>query len=395
MFELKREFLEKLHNKLEHECRNRQGAKNYCKKNKIDSNQIVEPYALETIPTKQYLVTLIETSFWASIKKEEGRSLSFIIGYYSPIAEKPIPNILLLEPKDFTVKELVKLVPSVEANLGIAIALDNNEQLKIIGLFLDESYIEGIAIKIKLLEPGQLVVALGNENIARIGGEEKETALIQHPFAHLNITLWYGFSYGNYPWADANIVIIIRCLTKMRELGHGGTLIVVSSEDDKYLSSLDIQYKVTKQIEVFGKIKQEIQTYLIEGLTHRELDAREIYPIKYQPQIESLGNTLAQYTCVDGATIINRKLDILGFGAKISIQKEENFVISTFNSITGASSIMKLSEIGGMRHQSAARFLNENRDALVFVVSQDKTITALCYRSEQVQAYRYLEFSLF
>lgn len=63
---------------------------------------------------------------------------------------------------------------------------------------------------------------------------------------------------------------------------------------------------------------------------------------------------------------------------------------------------MTLEKLGGTRHQSAARFVAEQKDAVAFVVSQDGDVTAFAWeetddseRLSALYAYRRLELTLF
>ncbi len=68
---------------------------------------------------------------------------------------------------------------------------------------------------------------------------------------------------------------------------------------------------------------------------------------------------------------MDMELRLYGFGAKLLYGPEE-VDVATLNAVTGRlRKHVPLAELGGMRHQSAARFVNANRACDVFVASQD------------------------
>src|ERR1043165_202733 len=71
-----------------------------------------EWYPPNTLPNLQQLTDLVQTAFWASLQKEEGRALRFMVAYMQPEAtgesilafDKPIP---------YDVRSLTKLAPAL------------------------------------------------------------------------------------------------------------------------------------------------------------------------------------------------------------------------------------------------------------------------------------------
>jgi hypothetical protein len=108
---------------------------------------------------------------------------------------------------------------------------------------------------------------------------------------------------------------------------------------------------------------------------------------------------------VDGATIVNTSLDVIGFGAKTKEgEQAARFDITEIDPLEheGFVSTIPVEKFGGKRHQSAARFVYEQHDAIALVASQDGHVTALVWeeygdnpRHNGVHAYRRLELTLF
>jgi len=108
---------------------------------------------------------------------------------------------------------------------------------------------------------------------------------------------------------------------------------------------------------------------------------------------------IGNLTAVDGATLVTFDLDVLAFGAKIRARdvdhKPERLVISEpFEGSVERE--IGLSELGGTRHQSAAQFVFDQKDAIAIVASQDGGLSVLGWdRTEgKVAVIRPAQFAL-
>jgi DNA integrity scanning protein DisA with diadenylate cyclase activity len=79
---------------------------------------------------------------------------------------------------------------------------------------------------------------------------------------------------------------------------------------------------------------------------------------------------VAPYADVDGAVVITRDLEVLGFGAKIIAANDMSHVLV-------GDDAMPVEDTGGTRHQSAARFVGKNPDCAATVISHDGHISLL------------------
>jgi len=93
-------------------------------------------------------------------------------------------------------------------------------------------------------------------------------------------------------------------------------------------------------------------------------------------------DAVAGLTAVDGAAIINDRSELLAFGAKIVQSKsgaEVERVVLT-EPVTGAEpEVVDPAELGGTRHLSAAQFVQDQRNALALVASQDGRFTVFAW----------------
>ena len=99
---------------------------------------------------------------------------------------------------------------------------------------------------------------------------------------------------------------------------------------------------------------------------------------------QSLLRRVADLSLIDGAVVMDLDLCLLGFGAKLLFGPED-FAVTTLNAVTGElRELVALEDLGGARHQSAARFVRGNQTAEAFVVSQDGRLSLFSW-SERMQ----------
>jgi hypothetical protein len=104
-------------------------------------------------------------------------------------------------------------------------------------------------------------------------------------------------------------------------------------------------------------------------------------------------DAIAGLTAVDGATLLTDQYELLGFGAKIARRKgspQVEQVTMTEPIEGGVASVVHPTQLGGTRHLSAAQFVQDQRDAIALVASQDGHFTVFAWSpcEEMVHAHR-------
>jgi hypothetical protein len=81
---------------------------------------------------------------------------------------------------------------------------------------------------------------------------------------------------------------------------------------------------------------------------------------------------------------MTKDLRVMGFGAKIAVKNSTPPRVCMFRPEPGSQRVVisPLEEIGGTRHQSAARFVDAHRDSVALVVSQDGHMSVLHWHNE-------------
>jgi hypothetical protein len=77
---------------------------------------------------------------------------------------------------------------------------------------------------------------------------------------------------------------------------------------------------------------------------------------------------------VDGAVVINRRFELIGFGAEISGKLDKVDRIAKALDSEGLQTLMESTDSEGARHNSAYSLCNALHDVLAMVISQDGTV---------------------
>lgn len=339
---------------------------------------------LAPAPDANTIETIIDATFWASFRPEEGRFPKISLAFLPP--EQARQPLLFEHRLPVTSGILTKLAPAVERpGVHLGVWRDGKE----VYVWGATRVIPSLGFVLEDVEPGLLVVkhrridGFGKfANVAILKGEqikivdERGASLPDCP------DLLKAIRAFNAPatWDDS-VNVLVQLAASMRAHGHGGTLLVVPSGTTRWHESIvhPIIYSVVPPFSKLGNL------------------------IRNRPNFESennwltaLGNgveTVAGLTAVDGATVISDEYDVLAFGVKIkraagAIQAEQ--MVLTEPIIGNEAVIVPPVQHGGTRHLSAAQFIHDQRDALALVASQDGRFTVFAWSpcEEMVHAHR-------
>jgi hypothetical protein len=337
-------------------------------------------------PDAQSIAAIINATFWASFRPEEGRFPKISIAYLPP--EQARQPMVFEHPLPLTVGVLAKLAPAVERpeiHLGV---WNYGDELKVWGT---TRAIPSFCFVLEDIEPGLLVVkhrrfdGFGKyANVAVLKGEqvkvidEKGTSLPDCP-ALLKALLAFTAAATNGPHHSLNI--LVQLAASMRAHGHGGSLLVVPAESDSWRDSIahPILYSITPAFAALSALlRQKV----------KEEDRRQ-----WQSALRRAVDTIGGLTAVDGATVISEQYEVLAFGAKIRRTEKSAPVdkwVITEPVVGNLPVVVQPTEHGGTRHLSAAQFVYDQRDCLALVASQDGRFTVFAWSpcEEMVHAHR-------
>jgi hypothetical protein len=163
---------------------------------------------------------------------------------------------------------------------------------------------------------------------------------------------------------------------------HGGTLLVVPDASGPWLDSLTpfthqfLQPDTSVRDSIVAAQRQEVS----HAETLAKLHARNVSENVQSAVLQALSQVswhhpdgvlrpTARLAAVDGAVVLTADLDVLGFGAMISVGSIPDVYLVR----PGAEEKKRIPivEVGGARHQSAVRFVGQNRQAVSLVISHD------------------------
>ncbi|MCX2450638.1 hypothetical protein OQX61_05065 [Pedobacter sp. PLR] len=339
---------------------------------------------LAPLPTANVVEAIIDATFWASLRKEEGHSPKISLAYLPP---HQAGNPLLFKHRlPLSAGILTKIAPGVErAGIHLGVWMEDDE-LFIWGTTVS---IPNFCFVLDVSEPALLVIkhrriyGFGKfTNIAVLKGdqvkmvEEKHTDMRDCPPMLLSLLDLTAPSY----WNDS-VNVMIQLAVSMRSHGRGGTLLIVPNETNHWLQSIikPIQYYVQPAFTGLSKLLQQ--------------DRKEASQIFWQTALKREVEHLAGLTAVDGATVISSDYELLAFGAKIGRAKGKDNIdeISFSEPIKGGeATVVHPTKVGGTRHLSAAQFVHDQKDATALVASQDGHFTIYSWSVSQsrVQAHR-------
>ena len=342
--------------------------------------------ALASPPDLKTVEAIIDATFWASFRPEEGRFPKISLAYLPPEqADKPL---LFEHPLPLTTAVLAKLAPAVErpeVHLGVWVI---DDQLQVWGATRS---IPSFCFVLEDVEPGLLVVkhrridGFGKyANLAVLKGQqvkiidEKGTSLPDCPEL-LKSLLAFTSSAANGTYHSINI--LVELAASMRAHGHGGALLVVPTASDRWRSSIarPILYSTAPSFSALADLLR---------LNVEDEDERE-----WASAVRRSVDTIAGLTAVDGATIINDQYEVVAFGAKIRRSEGSSPVehwVTTEPIMGNQPMIVQPTEQGGTRHLSAAQFVYDQRDSLALVASQDGRFTIFAWSpcEDMVHAHR-------
>jgi hypothetical protein len=339
---------------------------------------------LAPAPEASAIEAIIDAAFWASLRREEGRSPKISLAFLPP-AQAGQP--LLFERR-------LELMPSVLTKLGPAVERPGIH----LGVWCEQDalYVWGatraipsVCFVLEVVEPGLLVIkhrrldGFGKfANVAVLQGEQVKV-VDEHgarlPDCPALITSLLGFTSPS-SWNDS-VNVFVQLAVSMRDHGRGGSLLIVPDGTQGWRKSIvhPIQYAIMPAFSGLADLMRQDMSARSQSL--------------WQGALRQAVDSVAGLTAVDGATVISDHYELLAFGAKIGRPEGSAPVaqmVITEPIIGSRAVIVHPVQSGGTRHLSAAQFVHDQRDALALVASQDGRLTIFAWSplEEMVHAHR-------
>ena len=324
------------------------------------------------VPDADAVAAVIDTAFWASLRREEGYTPRISLAFLPPgRAERPLTfgrRIAL------GAVALARLAPAVERP-GIHLGVWPDGAGPVVwGTTHD---VPRLCLVLEVVAPGLLVLKYRRGagagkfvNLAVLEGDEV-TVLDGHDPAlagcpPLLASLLGVAAPGPPPGAAGEV--LVQLAVSMRAHGRGGTLLVVPP-GERWRDSLvrSIPYAV---VPPYAELADLVRR-----------DARARRGRRWGERARRVVDAVAGLTAVDGATVLAADFTVLAFGAKIARRGQSAPVEAVLAIGAEAAPPLALTptELGGTRHLSAAQFVHDQHDALALVASQDGRFTVFAW----------------
>ena len=348
----------------------------------LPSHDPLQP-PLELLPDAGTIESLIDTAFWASVRREEGYipkiSLAFL---------RPLPNVEPLHfrhPLPLEPAALTRLAAAVERP-GIHLGVwHDNGRLMVWGT---THHVPPFCFVVEVIAPGLLVLKHRPRhesrkfvNVAVLEGDrikivDERASLMADCPAVLTSMLGFDASALN----DDALNVQVQLALSMRRHHRGGIVLIVPSGTDEWCES--IVHPITYAVEPPFRELSDLLTQ------HRDTPDHEWWEATSRAI-----DAIAGLTAVDGATVVNSHYELLAFGAKIARRRSAPVVeqiIVTEPIEGGTAERMHPGQLGGTRHLSSAQFVHDQRDAVALVASQDGQFTIFAWSpcDDAVHAHR-------
>lgn len=380
----------------------------------------------DLLPSAEVLEQILSTCYQTSLLFEEQRGLVFRVLACPPQLLSPedspptgLHRLIFSPARGFDEHELRRLAPAADFHRSLIGAHWTRGQMGIWGIvqsgprWLQAAHGGRMtptpmppALVVCVKGPGQLTVCQGNTSLAMLNNgsifrpdlDVFDSAWLPALFAESRRQLRqeYVSQYGMT--SDPNIIerltallaqhVVRRIVSLIRAQRHGGTLLIVELEIGRQLLAantfLQVKYRFLDE-----EPRRRFRS-LVFRLVHRlqaiaqggnEQEIWEQFLHTNDPMIAQLDEAIfevahlvASLAGVDGAVLMTKRFEILGFGSEISGSLPEVETVRICQDAEGTNSRPARTDGVGTRHRSAFRFCQKFPSALAVVVSQDGNI---------------------
>ncbi|MGC2831777.1 MAG: hypothetical protein WB994_19225 [Candidatus Acidiferrum sp.] len=206
------------------------------------------------------------------------------------------------------------------------------------------------------------------------------------------------FPEGSEDWqgyvTDTWLSALRRLLLRVQGIRHGGAFLMTPDQTDQ---GLLVKHRIS-----YNRLRTAIQRHSVA--TAQQIIASEIIgndymekDIEEMPVVLHVDEWIASYdleeirtelggviwfisllTRVDGLVLLNRNLEVQGFGVEITIRDEPTEIYAAGDALASESLLRKVDyQLYGTRHRSMMRYCDKFPGAVGFVISQDGDVRVM------------------
>jgi len=386
---------------------------------------VVGEYSAPPCPPSAPLASLLRSANYAAAMPEEGRYPKFNVAAYR--AGDDVQRLWRFEePRDYNVAELRRLIPATDARKSaVCVEWDTQDVLRIVGIQdLGSTWQrakEGLAYQydapegffVEIERPNRFAVYQRQFRVATFsdGAFEVLKELSLHTFLHEAVRGGLGaLDSGITPPDDEPLressqfefLALWNCFASIVNLivarGHGGALIILPNPSDvstpllrpkyslhgrqmseAFLGFINARHRVGNEYwrrEAGEEVADERLARLEWGQKHA-----------YDNLVEST-RIVAQFAQCDGALVMTRSLEVLGFGTEIAAELRQGCAVkNVVHEIRREYRTLDVEQFG-MRHRSAIKLASHLKNAVTLIVSQDGPVSAVWGDGSSVFVYK-------
>ena len=178
----------------------------------------------------------------------------------------------------------------------------------------------------------------------------------------------------------------------VRSTGHGGALLLVPDDNNEWTHSIDpfrfrlqavdtvIADSIRLDLARAQQSTKALGVIFASDLSEAEKNAATATVSSRNFVDRGAIEAIARLAAVDGAVVLTASAGLVGFGAKISVESAD-VPLASMGPGHGSEELIRceLEDLGGTRHQSAARFVARNQNCAAVVVSSDGPMSFLSW----------------
>jgi|GEM_PF-6556110 len=306
-------------------------------------------------PSVEVFQKTVSSVFWASLANEEGKAALTRIRFSNSQT-----SACSLTPVPVSPTVLRKLSPFCDVPSSVLTIDENGNVTGVTGTRSRD-------LAITARSPGHLVVTRSDV----IGVlEAGKWIVVKRSSTAAPLVLQKMLGWGAFKERMMKAGFTIRLALRAQQAGRGAAFVLLDSDSREGIGS--IKYPV-RQFELLTDAMQRTVDATVDTPTEDSRDTT-------QAMTELSLGVLAAGAGIDGATLIDAsEFRLLGFGAKIDPGDQPKFEVDLLEVPSSSITPVPLTELGGMRHQMAARLVFRNHDATVVTVSQDGPVSLLTW----------------
>lgn len=402
-----------------------------------------------SLPALKHVESMLSTCYHTSLLREEARPIRFRLILCDPDQLPPsegpprgLHRLVFVKPRRFNRNELRRLSPATDYHRAlIGVRLNAEKQWQIWGIvhsgILWAEAMNGGAKEAPVLPqvpvlqvsgPSELTMSRGSEIIATLQGGRLSTPSadvldsdwLNRLFAEMRTEVLQQHqaarkTAGEDAWApleeefvnDLFRGFMKRLIRAMREMSNGSSILFVPRERAEEFS-VDNEYFNFKYRFNQNAPRRRFTTLVVQILNglaglqignEKKVGWNEYVEASRKGQLQDLDEALselayliASLTAIDGAVILSRDFELLGFGAEITELSDVKRVARALDA-EGEKVRLEATESQGMRHRSVYRICNAVTSITGLVISHDGELRFVKHREGRVTYWNQLAYA--